>query len=319
MEGFPQSGGYAYSVIVGFLGSCPYPGWQHHNNTMSVYTAISSLKNHSGEPVVASGYFVDKCVWVWVLMYIWYYVQVYVCCVSMSSLVFNTMYSKSMCYLFCLYPNVKHVCMQVLILLSFSCECPVFDSLCVEFMDVCLILCHCNILSPPVLIVRSIFSSCMYVFVRGWVCLCVCVWEKERESVCGCMFTTGNNIVWWSVAWFILYCGLTKPANMHPCWMPHPKAYQSHCVLSTFWWPYCLFCSAPVIFCLQPSLCFCLHRHSSLLQIILCAHLLLSIYSSSYPKFVCLPPQLLNLQLCSLYTSLTCYFLTLLSHLLLWA
>ena len=182
MEGFPQSGGYAYSVIVGFLGSCPYPGWQHHNNTMSVYTAISSLKNHSGEPVVASGYFVDKCVWVWVLMYIWYYVQVYVCCVSMSSLVFNTMYSKSMCYLFCLYPNVKHVCMQVLILLSFSCECPVFDSLCVEFMDVCLILCHCNILSPPVLIVRSIFSSCMYVFVRGWVCLCVC--EIKREKVC---------------------------------------------------------------------------------------------------------------------------------------
>lgn len=29
-----------------------------------------SLKNHSGDPVVASGYFVDKWVWVWVLMYI---------------------------------------------------------------------------------------------------------------------------------------------------------------------------------------------------------------------------------------------------------
>lgn len=39
-KGFPLSGGYAYSVIIGFLGSCPYPGWQHHNNTMSVYTAI---------------------------------------------------------------------------------------------------------------------------------------------------------------------------------------------------------------------------------------------------------------------------------------
>lgn len=39
-RGFPRSGGYAYSVIIGFLGSYPNPGWQHHGNTMSVYTAI---------------------------------------------------------------------------------------------------------------------------------------------------------------------------------------------------------------------------------------------------------------------------------------
>lgn len=57
--GFPQSG-YAYSVIIGFLSSYPYPGWQHHSNTMSVYTIIQ-FKDHSGDPVVASGYFVDNC------------------------------------------------------------------------------------------------------------------------------------------------------------------------------------------------------------------------------------------------------------------
>lgn len=66
--GFPQSG-YAYSVIIGFLSSYPYPGWQHHDNTMSVYTIIQS-KDHSGDSVVASGYFVDNCVSLSVFMYV---------------------------------------------------------------------------------------------------------------------------------------------------------------------------------------------------------------------------------------------------------
>lgn len=52
---------------------------------------------------------------------------------------------------------------------------PVFDGVCVEFMEVCLIQCH--LLHPPLLIVWSIFSACMYVFLCGWVLMCVCACE----------------------------------------------------------------------------------------------------------------------------------------------
>lgn len=104
-----------------------------------------------------------------------------------------------------------YVCKSLMWLLS-----PVLDGVvCVKFMDVCLILCHCNILlHPSVGCLEHLFSPhvCFLMWMGLYVYLCV--W-----SVRGHMFTIENNIVWCSVAWF-LFCGFTKPANMHLCWMP---------------------------------------------------------------------------------------------------
>lgn len=108
--GVPQSG-YAYSVIIGFLSSYPYPGWQHHSNTMSVYTVIQ-FKDHSGDPVVASGYFVDNCeseclfICGVLIFFVW-----------ISSCLFFRFcffYLRSMCYPLCVFKCLTH--MQVSII-----------------------------------------------------------------------------------------------------------------------------------------------------------------------------------------------------------
>ncbi len=93
-----------------------------------------SLKNHSGDPVVASGYFVDSvCVCVslsvdvhllllsecWCTSGINF--EVYVSCFHVISCLFNTTYFKRMCYLLSLYKYIT--CMQILTLLSPLCEC----------------------------------------------------------------------------------------------------------------------------------------------------------------------------------------------------
>ncbi len=160
--------------------------------------------------------------------------------------------------------------------------------------------------STPLLIVWSIFSPCMCVFLCGWVCMCVCV----CECVWGHMFKIGNNIVWWFVAWF-LYCGFTKPANMHLCWMPHPKACYTVC---PFYLLMTLLCSSASAL---PSILFCLDSPSVSVStyILIYAHLPFFYIFLTLPMyiFVSLLLWLLILQLCSLCTSLTWFFLTLLA------
>ena len=94
-------------------------------------------------------------------MYVWYSFTGVCVSVSVSSLVYNTTNFKCMCY--CL--SVSN-CLWML--------SPALDGLCVDVIEFCLIRCQCNILwYTPVLIVRSIFSPCMCVFLCGWVCMCV--------------------------------------------------------------------------------------------------------------------------------------------------
>lgn len=100
-------------------------------------------------------------------------------------------------------------------------------------------LLHCNAPPPPnnpLLIVWSIFNSCMYVLLCGWVCMrvwvCACVCMC---TMCSCMFQSWNNIVWCSVAWSLLswfhetrlICICGECPNLKPVKL---------CLLKSFWW-----------------------------------------------------------------------------------
>lgn len=71
--------------------------------------------------------------------------------------------------------------------------------------------------------------------------LYVCVWE------CVVVCLKLEIILFGGVAWFSLYCGCTKPASMHLCWMPHPKACHTVSSLSVY--------DLTVLFCFCSPLC----------------------------------------------------------------
>lgn len=159
--------------------------------------------------------------------------------------------------------------------------------------------------STPVLIVWSIFSPCMYVFLCGWVCVFVCV------NVC---------VVICLKLEIILFGGLLPdfcivvPLNQPICICVECPILKpvTLCVLSTCWWPYCA-----LLLLLSPLSYFVLGYRSVSVStyILLCAHLPFFYIFRTLPIyiFVSLLLGLLILQLCSLYTSLTCYFLILLA------
>lgn len=167
-----------------------------------------NLKNHSGEPVVASGYFVDKCVWVRVLMYICSYclsvdvhlVLIYACVsilfpchfLSLKQCILRACVTFFICVqmfnTYCMYASIHS-------LKSFMCMLsPVLDGLCVEFMEVCLIRCN-TLLQPSVDCVEHLFSLhvCFLMWMFGYVFVCVCV-RVCVVNECGRIFKFWNNI-----------------------------------------------------------------------------------------------------------------------------
>lgn len=164
----------------------------------------------------------------------------------------------------------------------------------------------------PVLIVWSIFSPCMYVFLCGWVCMCICVCE-----VCVVICLQLKIILFDCLPDFCFVVSLNQPICICvECPILKPVRLRHLYLLMT------LLCSSAsalpsILFCVWLSFFFCFLLHSSPLQILYVHIFTFTIKSSPYPLpmyiFVSLLIFLLNLQLCSLYTSFTCYILTLLA------
>lgn len=148
-----------------------------------------SLKNHGGEPVVASGYFVDSvCVcesecWctsalhVWVFVYIWCWfsgVSVSYFFQSLSSI----QCLLSACVTVCLYSTCIRLYASAHSGRSFTWMLSPVFCVFISWMFV-LILCLCNTLLHPS--VASFLPACVFSL---WMGLFVCVWVNVCEWMC---------------------------------------------------------------------------------------------------------------------------------------